>query len=198
MSVLDQIEKKFGFKLPPSYRVLAEAGTLDEEFQLADGYIMTPEDLADFEWEDFMNPIEGLVPFAYNGAGEPYCWLTQEAAVDGELPIIAAMHGGEGYWFAPTVTAMICRELADWLGAAAGEEDAIEDLADIMPPLMALIKEKAPEHWVEAINHMQADFLETNADEEPLLQTDPSYTEPFFKDFGEAYTDHEIEWETRG
>ncbi|MFN3165931.1 MAG: hypothetical protein ACE37H_02590 [Phycisphaeraceae bacterium] len=163
---------------------------------------MSLRELAGFAWQDFTNPIDGLVPLAYNGAGEPYCWLTNEQPKDGELPIIAAMHGGEGYWFAPNVAGMIFRNALMWYDLRANQGD-LQSIYARLPRLLEILDAQAPKTWGDTLRQLrdrptkhQVFGTSERPHEQACLHLDGEREDLIRNFFGEQYVGKEIVWET--
>ena len=188
MKTLDLIEKKFGFTLPQSYRDIAKSIDLDDMFELGDGYMMQPQEIADFEWEDFQSPVEGLVPFACNGGGDQYCWYLPDTGDDGEPAVVEATHDSYiGQYYAPSALGTVFRNLLDFCNMAAGEEEAQEDLEEILPPILDLLKAHAPARWVQTIENLSDMPAKDDEFGNPCLYTEAEYDALITDLFGEKY-----------
>ena len=188
MKLIEQIEKKYGFQLPKMYRQLAESGRLDSCLHLPDGRIEELQEVADHEWEDYLNPIDGLVPFAANGAGEPYCWLLSTPTNDGEFAVIEAQQG-EGIVFAPSVAGTIFRATFHFYASEA-QEEIDEDFDEVL----ALLQGNAPQAWCDTLSGLKELPSQENKFGCHLL-TDEEQTAVIQKLFGDEYIEQEIEWE---
>src|SRR5690606_9350609 len=71
---------------------------------------------ASADWD----PKHGLVAFARDGAGDPWCWCGRLAA-RGKLPIVSVDQGGlTAVTFAPDLEGFLYRHLLEGLSEVAG------------------------------------------------------------------------------
>jgi hypothetical protein len=98
----DIIADRFGFNIPMEYREFHSRGwlTLDRPARQVttipgDGYLYiadmewyTLEEIAEFQFPDYCMPVRlGLVPFAFTGGGDFWCWQ-----IDSEGPRVLLCH----------------------------------------------------------------------------------------------------------
>ncbi len=139
---LDDLERHFAFRVPPAYRQLVLEHATDPD---SSAYLWLPEaewiEPAEIStWEFLVEPaLHGLVPFAFTGAGDPWCWWLGSPRVGAEPEIILCPHDeSEAEIFAPTFAAWlfrICLEYGTALEAASdGKEERrrLESWAEIL------------------------------------------------------------------
>jgi hypothetical protein len=90
---IQRIERHFGIPLPPTYKAWATKGYTD--FRLKCGpYLrvheaewIPPIDIPDYQFARTVT-IPGLMPFAFTGAGDEWCWNGSKPTEDGEFEVI--------------------------------------------------------------------------------------------------------------
>jgi hypothetical protein len=131
------IQARFHWEIPAEYRLMHERGwlTLDRpasqiSTKPGDGYLWLNdmewyelEEIAEFEFPDYCRPhLQGLVPFAYNGAGDYWCWNTLGQS-EGHTPILLCPHDYMlATIYAPHFPAALYRQAlvyAYWIGWGA-------------------------------------------------------------------------------
>lgn len=115
MDVITELEDHFGVSLPRGYRDWSLKKYTDRRVRM-NQYLWVPE----AEWipPDEIpqydlgrtNIIPGLIPFAFSGAGDHWCWNTQVKNGDAEYEILCCWHDEElADRFAPTFPAWFYR-----------------------------------------------------------------------------------------
>lgn len=191
MKLLDQIESKNGFVLPAAYRELAESGLLNEDFYLPDGYLMAVEEVASFSWDDHLPAVDGLVPFARNGAGEHYCWYVPKPASNGETNVVLAMPGCKAPFFAPSFAGMVFRDAVIWYSMMANDDEDYEAL----PNILKLIEGRGPDVWCDTLRGLKDLPAKVDRFHQPCLYTNEDMDVLFGDLFGAEYVTEELEWQ---
>ncbi len=109
------IEKRYGFSIPDSYRVLCSGGHLNYEgnrsvlsFQECEW--LQPTEIASFQFRSWdVESDGGYVPFAITGRGEPYCWKLDWSINHQEPPIVYSQDGEVGTCLAPDFSSFLFR-----------------------------------------------------------------------------------------
>ncbi|HWF19822.1 MAG TPA: SMI1/KNR4 family protein [Verrucomicrobiae bacterium] len=152
MSLYNQIETRYGFKIPEEYRRLEEKGWLNwndkstDYLWIDDGEWLTPEQILDYKFKSYHKP--GFVPFARTGSGDAWCWYP-EWSVNGIAPVVFCPHDCyDGNCYAPSFLGWIFRTIVEFAssGRCADEASAREYFAQwqkmvvpMMPPAWAAI-----------------------------------------------------------
>ena len=191
MKLLSKIETKYGFALPPIYREIAASGLLDDEFHLPDGYLMSLEEIAGFDWGDYLPAIDGLVPFARNGAGEHYCWFVPRPTTDGETAVVLAMPGCKAPLFSPSFSGMLFRDALNWYSMIANDD---EDYVGL-PAVTKLIERQGPVGWCDILRSLKD--LPTKFDKygQECLYTEKDMDVLIGDLFGSGYVSEELDWQ---
>ncbi len=81
MNEYELIEQRYGFAIPPTYRLLEAQGQLDYRRQQEDWLNfydcewLSLEGIATYQFNSWEIAVDGgFVPFAITGGHEPYCW----------------------------------------------------------------------------------------------------------------------------
>ncbi len=90
----NRIEARYGFSILDEYRQMQSRGWFnvrdDERYVwLHEAECLSLEEIADYEFEPYRK--SGFVPFAFNGAGDLWCWWP-EAASHSITPVVWCLH----------------------------------------------------------------------------------------------------------
>jgi hypothetical protein len=145
------IEQRYGFAIPPTYRVLEGQGHFSYE-QGAENYLafydcewLPLEGIAHYDFNPWEIAVDGgFVPLAITGGHEPYCWRLDWATEGSEPPIVLCERSERATCLAPNFGGFLYRMA---LEAFAGRNDipdtpkckdelyrAVDILAAVLPP----------------------------------------------------------------
>jgi hypothetical protein len=164
MDIYAMIKAKHGFEIPAAYRRLEQKGLFDFKNPgtpcdpLDESYLwvpeaewMGPQEILEYEGPPYQRP--GFVPFAFTGAGEPWCWWPEQdpEAVVG-LPIACA-----GVFDAPNFIGSIYRRFIEY--AIYVDEGEDEEQARGFFTLWARqLRDDFPAAWIDLLRRLsQAD-----------------------------------------
>lgn len=210
MNTLEKVEKRLGIRFPAGYRswhaceYFDPRNTSETYLWVHEAEWIPPAEIPGYDlWRD---TVPGLVPFAFNGAGDHWCFSTQQATSPGEFEIWFCIHDAElGEIDTPSFPAWFYRRC---LSYAAGGFD--EDAASIRQAQKNLklwsqrLAEIQPGAWAEHLAELSAcePFAYKNSN---LRSTAP----PMFgfltmmevhkivsREFGKQYLRHEVKWGT--
>jgi len=158
-SVLDEIEDKYGFALPKLYRTIVDnnwvtyRGNERNYLYLYEAEWMPTEEIRDHEREDYHKP--GFVPFAFNGAGDHYCWWP-EAVHEYGVPIVECPHDYErATVFAPNFLGFVYRNILH-LAAHHYDPDHDKYSRDLLRDYDRRLTPLLPEPWGNMIRSLVA------------------------------------------
>jgi hypothetical protein len=136
-----------------------------------DGYLYMHEmewyglqEIAAFEFDDYYQPhLSGLVPFAFNGGGDKWCWQADKTDDRGTRVLLCYHDTGSAVVFAPNFQAALYRQALEYAHGWVGREyvSLVEgraylhrwsvDLAAIFPPawcnVLAELATRTPVEW---------------------------------------------------
>jgi hypothetical protein len=113
MDILSQVERKYGFTLPDTYRSFDERGymrCLDKDYLwVHEAEWLPPPEMLD-QGGFWGNPKPGLVAFAFSGGRDLWAWQTKNRSNNGE-PMIAycPRDSYEGWWHSPSFMGWLYR-----------------------------------------------------------------------------------------
>jgi hypothetical protein len=131
--MVDAIERRYSFSLPPAYRLLVERGHLDPQYidrqnilqsrylYLFDAEWWQPAEIA--AYQPPAHHLPGFVPFASTGGGDYWCWWPARAS-NRNVPVVLCPHDlNTGTFDAPDFAAWLFRRTLDYaLRLPDGEE----------------------------------------------------------------------------
>jgi hypothetical protein len=141
-----RFEARYGFTIPAEYRQMQARGWFDVRDQeryvwLHEAEWLSLAEIADYEFEPYHR--SGLVPFAFNCAGDLWCWWP-EAASGGVVPVVWCLHDADtGDVMAPHFLAFIYRQMLEFCVAdspwdAAERRQQLQEwhdrFAEFLPP----------------------------------------------------------------
>ncbi len=115
-----RIEARYGFSIPDEYRQMQSRGSFnvrnDERYVwLHEAEWLSLEEIADYEFEPYHK--SGFVPFAFNCAGDLWCWWP-EAASHGITPVVWCLHDADmAEVSAPHFIGFIYRQIVEFCAA---------------------------------------------------------------------------------
>lgn len=206
MSDLDKIEKQLQVKFPPGYRTWHERGYFKlrprkNYLWLHEAEWIPPKEIPGYDlWRV---TIPGLIPFAFNAAGDHWCWSTKYPTSLGEYEIWYCAHYMElGERFAPTFAGWFYRNVLSY--AAGGFDEDSEGIKEARRNLRLWSKrlgEIHPGAWPQHLNELAAS--EPFAYKHPKLRKSVTLfgfitamdVDKFAeKQFGKRYLDDEVKW----
>ena len=207
MSDVSKIEKRVAAKFPPGYRAWQESGycTYSRKNYL---WVFEAEwiPLKEIPGYDLWRvTIPGLIPFAFNGAGDHWCFSTACPTANDECEIWFCWHDEEkGLRFAPSFAGWFYRQCLEF--ASGGMDEDERSIKKARRNLRLWSQRLAEIHsgdW--------ADHLHQLADVEPFYYKHPKLRTnvPMFgfitamdvdslvsKQFGKRYLKSEVDWGT--
>jgi len=211
MDVIGKLETDYGVRLPQGYREWSLKKYTDYRDN-TDGYLWVHE----AEWippdqipqRDLWRKdiIPGLIPFAFSGAGDNWCWNTQVRNDDSEYDILYCWHDEElADLYAPTFPAWFYRTCLDYASNAIDDDpDEIEEGRENLRLWSERLSEIHPGSWS---NH-----LSLLADTKPTEYNHPNPStsatvfgfisptdvhEIVANQFGERFIGKKVEWGAR-
>lgn len=128
MNVIEKLESHYGVPFPRGYREWSLKGYTDHR---KDGYLWVHEaewiPPAEIPKHDLWrtNLLPGLIPFAFSGAGDSWCWNTQVKNGEAEYEVLYCWHDEDlADRFAPTFPAWFYRNCLDYASGAMDKNDA--------------------------------------------------------------------------
>ncbi len=133
MESLDSLEKNYGISLPKGYRYWTQKNYLnihknkEDYLWVHEAEWIQPERIPSRDlWRE--NIIPGLVPFAFTGAGDNWCWNTQAKTGDSEYEILMCLHDEElGNVYAPSFPSWFYRLCLEYASNLSDDDDEILD-----------------------------------------------------------------------
>ena len=137
-SLYTQIEARYGFNLPQEYRQLSERGWLTLDRPAAnistvpgDGYLYlcdmewySLEDIVAFEFPEYCEPhLPHLVPFAFTGGGDYWCWQTDMSDHRGTRVLLCPHDSNSAVIYAPSFATALYRQALQY---ASSEVDGTQ------------------------------------------------------------------------
>jgi hypothetical protein len=156
MSDLTKLEAHYGVAFPPGYRDWSLKKYTDYRDN-QEGYLwvheaewIPPDEIPERDlWR--LNIIPGLIPFAFNGAGDNWCWNTQVKLGDAEYEVLFCWHDEDlADAFAPTFPAWFYRNCLDFAsGTMDNDEDEIQEARENLRLWSDRLSEIHPGPWAE-------------------------------------------------
>jgi hypothetical protein len=205
MDAIDNLEAHYGVPLPPGYRQWVQRKDIDYTDKQGD-YLWVFE----AEWIPPANipahdlgrevTLPGLIPFAFSGAGDPWCWNTQATTGDGEYEVLQCWHDEElANAYAPTFPAWFYRDCLDCAAAVGNDEAEIDEARGNLRLWSERLAEIHPGPWAEHLASLAAI--------PPFQYKDPKLRMPSFgfvttmeietivaAEFGRRYLDEQVAW----
>jgi hypothetical protein len=137
-----RIAERFSFQMPPEYRRLRERGWLtynQPPGQISttpgNGYIWLNEmewypleEIAEFSFPEYGEPyLPHLVPFAFTGGGDYWCWQTDHGGEGGPRILLCAHDCYDGEIYAPNFATALYRQALEYAAGPWDESDTTGD-----------------------------------------------------------------------
>src|SRR5437763_1122028 len=117
-----QVERRYGFALPPEYRQMHETGFFEFDdlrnrvgpkyLWLNDMEWLEPPQIRDHEFPGYCK--RGFVPFAVTAGGDHWCWYP-EHSVSGVTPVVLCPHDSNtAEFYAPHFLGALYRQVLDY------------------------------------------------------------------------------------
>jgi hypothetical protein len=209
MDSITTLEEHYGIPLPAGYREWSSKGYLDfrngDETYLwvHEAEWIVPEKIPERDlWRKEIIP--GLIPFAYSGAGDNWCWNTGSTKTgNSDHEVLFCWHDEElADAFAPTFFAWFYRVCLDYAsGAIDDDPDGIEEGREWLRLWAERLGEIHPGAW--------SDHLAALAEATPLEYTNPGSRGSFSlfgfvtemeveeivaREFGRRYLEDKVAW----
>ena len=210
MNTITKLEAYYGVPFPRGYRdwslkkYIDHRDSMDNYLWVHEAEWIPPDEIPDHDlWRS--NIIHGLIPFAFSGAGDNWCWNTQVNNGNSEYEVLYCWRDEElAEKFAPTFPAWFYRNCLNYAaGAIDKDDDGIEKARTNLRSWSQKLSEIHSGPWVE---HLSL-----------LAETQPSeYKHPKLRDsvrmfgfitamdveqivadqFGRCYLEDKVEWGT--
>jgi hypothetical protein len=222
MNVITELEAHFGVPFPRGYsdwslkkytdhreaksRSRLSSCSMDRYLWVHEAEWILPDEIPRY---DLGRPkiIPGLIPFAFSGAGDHWCWNTQAKNGDAEYEILNCWHDEKlADRFAPTFPAWFYRNCLDYASGAFEKTDAdIEEARKNLRLWSERLSEIHPGAWADHL----AELARTQPSEykDPKLRADITLfgfitgmkiDEIVADQFGPGYLGQKVEWGTWG
>lgn len=210
MNVFAKLEAHYRVPFPPGYRDWSLKKYTDHRDN-KDGYLwvheaewIPPDQIPQHDlWRSSIIP--GLIPFAFSGAGDNWCWNTQVKNGGAEYEVLYCWHDEElADAFAPTFPAWFYRNCLDYAsGAIDKDDDGIKKARTNLRLWSVRLAEIHPGPW--------ADHLSLLAETQPSEYKHPKLRasvkmfgfitamevgEIVDDQFGHRYLEQKVEWGT--
>jgi hypothetical protein len=119
MDVLSAIETRFDFRLPAGFKHFATQGYLtypgDAYLYVDDAEWIPLSELPSYDLCSYSPHLPGLVPFAFTGGGDHWCWKKDRLTKPQEYAVLFCPHDDpNGEWYAPTFGGWLYRRCLDY------------------------------------------------------------------------------------
>jgi hypothetical protein len=209
MDVFTKLEAHYGVPFPAGYRdwslkKFTAPDNMDGYLWVHEAEWIPPDEIPQRDlWRS--NIVPGLIPFAFSGAGDHWCWNTQVKTGEAEYEVLYCWHDEElADAFAPTFPAWFYRTCLVYAsGSIDNNEDGVQEGRDYLRLWSARLSEIHPGPWAE---HLLA-LAETQPREykHPKLRasvtmfgfiTAMEVDEIVADQFGQRYLEEKVEWGT--
>lgn len=164
------IETRYGFSLPNEYWQMQSRGWFDVQDQqnyvwLHEAEWLSLDEIAHYE---FKPPYQsGFVPFAFNGAGDLWCWWL-EAASEG-APIVWCSHDADnGFVIAPHFIGFIYGQMVE--SCLVGYAPDAPEKRDQLQQWLDRFAEFLPAQWTNNLLELMDKEPLTEAEYEDMVQ----------------------------
>jgi hypothetical protein len=209
MNTLQIIEDHFGMKLPRAYRIWHDEGAFDSAdstkyLWVNEAEWIPPVDVPTWQLPTYGKHVDGLVPFAFSGAGDPWCWQTNTQTAPDEYEIWFCLHDEDrAVVYSPTFTGWFYRNCLEYVASVGDDPDGIDEAREYL--------NDGAQRLVVAGATDLADHLSQVAKRKPIRYHDPHDTptlehhglntfeetrEIVVRQFGIRYVHHDIDWQT--
>lgn len=151
MDELDQIEQKYSFTLPQTYRSMFAVGWLDVKspdplyFWLLGAEWLSPAEILEYEPEDYQKP--GFVPFAAEADGSHWCWWPEAHP---ETVVLCPRDCYDGEFYAPSFLGFVYCRLLDYAGCVSRQEE--QEARQHLYESTVRLANYFPDAWKETLN----------------------------------------------
>ncbi|MDM4015903.1 SMI1/KNR4 family protein [Roseiconus lacunae] len=196
MDELTTIEKACGITLPASYTQLYDGGCLDHRDSryvwLHEAEWIPPIEIPTHKLQSYGDHVDGLVPFAFSGAGDSWCWQRNRPTSDNEYQIWFCWHDADhADIYAPTFAGWIYRCCLGYALSIDFETDDIDEARELLEgwsKLLSSLQEKEESDHLLALSRQEdGEFI----DDERLREIVQIR-------FGKEYCDNHIVWQSSG
>lgn len=161
-------------------------------FWLSEAEWMPPDEIADYEFEDYQKP--GFVPFASTGGGDHWCWWPSEHP---EVVVFCPHDSCEGEFYAPSFIGLIYRCLLDYARYVSDEEE--HEIRQYLRASATHLSPYLPDSWKDTLNNLasaqRVQQFSPNGREAGLgLLTQERYQEIVQRDLTFPLLDQVFEW----
>ena len=158
---------------------------------------LTLEEIQNWKFPNFQCPIlQGLIPFARDYSGDPYCWQTDVQSHLGEQRIILCDHDDGLAWnFAPSIWGMVYRSVLT--RAASPTQDGVEEMQSLIHTTISTLVSEMPKNWIArlaTIAKHEPRIFRGQAVTKYSLLTPNEQQEEVTTAFGSDYTRKDIQW----
>lgn len=184
------IAERFGFSLPQEYILMDQRNffTLKKPVDVSafavpgDGYLWLNDmewyrlsEIAEFSFPDFYEPhLPHLVPFAFTGGGDYWCWQTDRTNERGTRVLLCPHDCNEGNIYAPNFAAALFRQALSYACYGISSRDDIEQCRGFLVRWAVDLSAIWPREY--------CDLLRDLADRSPVNRMEHGYVWPSFLD----------------
>jgi hypothetical protein len=189
--------QKSVFHCPTSYERIKELGLLTHPMRLWDFDWLSDETRSNWQFAEFTQPtLPGLIPFAQDYAGDPYCWLQGRLSRFGEPDILLCDHeDGLAWLYAPSVAGAIYRTAITF--ASAAREDSVVPMIKMIEQVIEVYGALFPDEWVQRLGCLtkcEPRVFRGASVTKFALHAPWDCTEEVKQLFGVLYTGKDIHW----
>ena len=201
MDDLERVEQRHSFRLPEAYRSIQALGWLDVKlpdnpsyFWLNEAEWMLPEEIADYEFQDYQKP--DFVPFALTGGGDHWCcWLSEHP----DAVVLCQHDSYDGEFYAPSFLGFIYRSLLDYARYVSVEDEEEGEVRQNLRRAAARFRDRFPAPWLDTLNALASaplvqSFLPSGRSTVWGLETEQQYQEIVQRDLTFPLLDQRFEW----
>ena len=198
MDALDKIEAHFSCDLPPGFRLWTQRNYTNHD-QHPESYLwvndaewVPPSEMTTTEmYRD--RHIPGLVPFAFTGGSDYWCFNTSSSTAAHEFEIILCNTDDDADVYAPSFASWFYRTCLEFLTYISSDE--IEDARQHLGTWAQRMSELGNEVWSNHLSLLMAKppFEYPNGSALGLL-TENEVNQIVAKELGDKYLDTQIPW----
>ena len=200
--MFDEIEKKYNFRIPDDYKSMHSRGFFSLEkpahaYDLLDSKYVWVNEMEWLSLDEILNyekdewSKDGFVPFAFNGAGEKWCWYPEYKSGN-DVPIVLLPDGDTGEFYAQNFTQSLFRQIIDFISFSIDEDD-FEEQIKYLRKWSSVFKEYFRDEWILEISKILQESSQNFEALEANIESD--YCDKMvnkFLDFDKL--DEEFEW----